>query len=225
LERTYRRTNGGYEGGLGPRCYASRMGIMKTLTSWLKGADQDVEAEPPPTTSRPPREAVEAAAPVPSLEPQASPVPPYVVVDKWGLEPEQEPRPKAAGVKKVMLDEAAVSILDLRELPSSPFRIVGSAYWVTDSGRYEHGGTEYLLVREPKNKWDANAVAVYGKGRKVGHLTEAKAAALAPIFDELGYGAYWVGGTGPAPNSMRMWVDLPALPKLRAFAKTIGKSA
>jgi hypothetical protein len=126
-------------------------------------------------------------------------------------------------VKKVMLDEEGLSVLDLRELPSSRFRIVGSAYWVTDSGRYKHGGNDYLLVREPKNKWDANAVAVYGKGRKVGHLTEAKAAALAPIFDELGYGAYRVVGTAPAPNSIRMWVDLPALPKLRAFARIVAE--
>ncbi|MEV4988451.1 HIRAN domain-containing protein [Pseudarthrobacter sp. LMD1-1-1.1] len=128
-------------------------------------------------------------------------------------------------MNKVMLDEAAMSILDLRELPSSRFRIVGSAYWVTDAGRYKHSGTEYLLVREPKNKWDVNAVAVYGMGRKIGHLTEAKAASLAPIFDELGFGAYRVGGAAPAPNSIRMWVDLPTMPKLRAFAKSVGTAA
>lgn len=207
------------------------MGMMKKLTGWLKGPNQNAEAperreaEPVVAATQPPREAVAVADLVASPEPQAPPLPPYVVVEKSGPERGQEPTLKAAGVKKVMLDEAAVSILDLRELPSSRFRIVGSAYWVTDSGRYKHGGTEYLLVREPKNKWDANAVAVYGKGRKIGHLTEAKAAALAPIFDELGFGAYRVGGTAPAPNSIRMWVDLPAIPQLRAFAKTIGKSA
>jgi hypothetical protein len=135
--------------------------------------------------------------------------------------PEQKTAPKV-GVKKVLLDEAGLSILDLRDLPSSRFRIVGSGFWVTDSGRHKHGGNEYLLVREPKNKWDANAVAVYGKGRKVGHLSEAKAAALAPILDELGFDAYRVGGTAPAPNSIQMWVDIPAIPKLRAFAKTVS---
>lgn len=137
--------------------------------------------------------------------------------------PSRTPEPKAAGVKKVMIDEAALSVLDLRELPSSRFRIVGSAYWVTDSGRYKHGGNDYLLVREPKNKWDANAVAVYGKARKVGYLTEAKAAALTPILDELTFDAYKVGGAPPAANSIRMWVDLPAIPKLRTFAKSLDK--
>lgn len=165
------------------------------------------------------KEVVAESVPVPSPESQAPPLAASFNVDE--AEPQRKPTPRAAGVKKVMLDEGAVSILDLRELPSSRFRIVGSAFWVTDSGRYKHGGNEYLLVREPRNKRDANAVAVYGRGRKVGYLTEAKAAALAPIFDELGFGAYRVGGTAPAPNSVRMWVDLPALPKLRAFAKKV----
>jgi hypothetical protein len=127
------------------------------------------------------------------------------------------------GVKKVLLDEAGLSILDFRELPSSRFRIVGSGFWVTDAGRYKHGGSDYLLVREPKNNWDANAVAVYGKGRKVGHLTEAKATALAPVLDQLAFDAYRVGGAPPAANSIRMWVDLPAIPKLRAFTKSLDK--
>lgn len=78
------------------------------------------------------------------------------------------------------------------------------------------------MVREPKNEWDANAVAVYGKGRKVGHLTEAKATAFAPILDELPFDAYWVGGAPPADNSIRMWVDLPAIPKLRTFVKSVA---
>lgn len=204
------------------------MGMLKKVAGWLSGANEDVGS----TKREESKVAVPAAhqvedgfvAPAPPLERQVQPL-----VDGAGskeLRPEHEhvQMPRSSGVKKVMLDEASVSILDLRELPSSRFRIVGSAYWLTDSGRYKHGGTEYLLVREPKNKWDANAVAVYGKGRKVGHLTEAKAAALAPIFDELGFGAYRVGGTAPAPNSIRMWVDLPAMPKLRAFAKTVGKA-
>ncbi|MFB8370360.1 HIRAN domain-containing protein [Pseudarthrobacter sp. NPDC055928] len=199
------------------------MGIMKKLTGWLKGADHEAEA--------PEKRAVEPAvvAPEPSREvviPETLLVPTpakAALEDSRPAIAEPVAEPKTPGVKKVMLDEAGLSVLDLRELASSRFRIVGSAYWVTDSGRYKHGGNDYLLVREPKNKWDANAVAVYGKGRKVGHLTEAKAAALAPILDELGFGAYRVGGTAPAPNSIRMWVDLPALPKLRAFAKKVTK--
>ena len=136
----------------------------------------------------------------------------------------EETEPGMVGVKRVVLSETGLSVLDLRELPSNRFRIVGSAYWVTDTGRYKHGGNEYSLVREPKNRWDANAVAVYGKGRKVGYLTKAKAAALAPIFDALPYGAFRVGGAPPSGNSITMWVDIPALPKLRKFTSAIAVS-
>jgi hypothetical protein len=203
------------------------MGMMKTLAAWFGGAGreatvwEDRSEGPAVMASQAPEEVVAESVPVPSLEQQAPPLAASVKVEE--AEPTRGPT-KVAGIKKVMIDEGAMSILDLRELPSSRFRIVGSAHWVTDSGRYKQGGNDYLLVREPRNRWDANAVAVYGKGRKVGHLTEAKAAALAPIFDELGFGAYRVGGTAPAPNSIRMWVDLPALPKLRTFAKTVSKA-
>lgn len=195
------------------------MGIIQKLSALLRGTEEETRASEKhvavPTVAIPQPASVTVSAHDSGSERNL----PVVTAT-----PEQSSVPNA-GVKKVMIDEAGLSVLDLRELPSSRFRIVGSAYWVTDTGRYKHGGSDYLRVREPKNKWDPNAVAVYGKGRKVGHLTEAKAAALAPIFDELRFGAYRVGGTAPAPNSIRMWVDLPAIPKLRAFAKTVGKAA
>lgn len=65
-----------------------------------------------------------------------------------------------------------------------------------------------------------NAVAVYGKDRKVDYLSEAKAAALAAIVDPLdGVDAYLVGGTSVLETSIRLWVDLPRVPALRTFAK------
>lgn len=152
------------------------------------------------------------------------PVPaPKKPVPEAGRHPKnnQETEPGSIGVKRVALVEAGFSVLDLRELPSSRFRIVGSAYWVTDAGRHKHGSDEYLLVREPRNRWDTNAVAVYGKERKVGYLTEAKAAALAPILDGLPYDAFRVGGAAPSGNSITTWVDIPALPKLRKFAGAV----
>ncbi|MET4620423.1 hypothetical protein ABIE18_001872 [Arthrobacter sp. 2762] len=206
------------------RCYSSLMGIMKKVTGWLKGTDQ--EAETP--KERADDYAVMVHEPVQETVGDSMLDPSTALTPLEDSPPEvKEPvhEPKRPGVKKVMLDEEGLSVFDIRELPSSRYRIVGSAYWVTDSGRYRHGGSDYLLVREPKNKWDANAVAVYGKGRKVGHLTEAKAAVLAPIFDELGFDAYRVGGAAPAPKSISMWVYLPALPKLKAFAKTLGRAA
>lgn len=65
-------------------------------------------------------------------------------------------------------------------------RIAGTGYGVTQLGLVRLGGTEYLLVREPNTKWDANAIGVYGKVRKVGHLSADKAA---PILDPLGLDA------------------------------------
>ena len=188
------------------------MGILQKLSAFLRGAE--VEAKGPEL-----QQVADGLVAAPGTAetrvnaPTAAPEPPVRTLT---------PEPRVSGVKKVVLDEAALAILDLRELSSSRFRIVGSSYWVTDAGRYKHGGSDYLLVREPKNKWDANAVAVYGKGRKVGHLSEAKAAVLAPILDQLTFDAYRVGGAPPEGNSTRMWVDVPALPTLRTFAKSLG---
>lgn len=98
-------------------------------------------------------------------------------------------------------------------------RIKGSAYYVTDVERDRYGGREYLLVREPDNAVDASAVAVYGRGRKVGHLSAARSAALAPLLDELGADAYRVTGTGTSANSMILWIDAPKVDALRKFVR------
>lgn len=139
--------------------------------------------------------------------------------------PDDDAEPsRAERVKRVMLPSGELAILDLRSVQANRTRIVGSAYWVTMAGREKHGGMEYLLVREPKNKWDKSAVAVYGKGRKVGHLSEKKAAAYAPILDALDFDAFTVGGASVSVNSSQLWVDLPSLPALRAFAKAHEKA-
>lgn len=136
------------------------------------------------------------------------------------MEPKQTEEQPAA-VRRKVVDESTRTVLDLRQLASNRLRIVGSSYWVSDAGRRTHGGTEYLLIREPKNKHDPNAVAVYGRGRKVGHLSAKKAETLAPILDSLeGYDAFKVGGAGTEENSSRLWADIPSLPALRAFAAT-----
>jgi hypothetical protein len=109
------------------------------------------------------------------------------------------------------LDERLPRI-DLRELPSSRFRIVRTAYWLRDDERARYGGQEYELVREPENKHDENAVAVYGRGRKVGHLSAAKAAALASDLDRLGPASFIVSGDTVSEASMKMWVDIPRVP-------------
>lgn len=129
---------------------------------------------------------------------------------------------RANPVKVMVIDPNSFAVLDLRDVPSTRTRIKGSANWVSEAERTKFGGTEYLLVREPKNESDTNAVAVYGKGRKVGYLSATKSAALAPILDPLAFDAFLVGGTALIENSIRLWVDIPALPGLRQMVKELN---
>jgi hypothetical protein len=125
----------------------------------------------------------------------------------------------AAKVTVAEIDEDSLRVLDLREVASGRHRIVGSANYLTDDERRVHGGTSYLLVREPGNAHDGNAVAVYGRGRKVGYLSAAKAAGLAPMLDGLGFDAYRIGGTTVIENSIRLWADIPTVTAMRAYVK------
>ena len=126
-------------------------------------------------------------------------------------------RPRSPeSVTVVMIDELLERV-DLRDLPASRFRIVGTAFWVHDLDREAYGGPEYQLVREPENKHDSNAVAVYGRGRKVGYLSTAKAAGVGPELDRLGTAAYTVSGAGSSDKSSRLWVDIPLLKGLRSL--------
>lgn len=142
--------------------------------------------------------------------------------DEWVAEQEEKGRRLRSGgparIVAVQLDERLPRV-DLRELPSSRFRIVGTAHWVSDAERSRYGGQTYELVREPDNEHDANAVAVYGRGRKVGYLSAAKAAGLAAELDRIGVAAFIVSGDATSEQSHRLWVDLPRLPGLRAFRK------
>lgn len=147
--------------------------------------------------------------------------------DQWvadmGAKSQQAKRDSRPRVTEVRIDEDLERV-DLRELPSSRFRIVGSEHWVRESDRAVFGGTEYALVREADNEHDESAVALYGRGRKVGYLSRAKAAGLAPELDRLGPAAFLVRGAGPSETSIRMWVDLPLLPGVRALTRAAGDS-
>lgn len=139
--------------------------------------------------------------------------------DDWvaEMEAKRTPEEPLRVVESVTIDESGLLTLDLRQVPSSRFRIVGSAYCVTEAERAEFGATDYLLKREPDNENDTNAVAVFGKGRKVGYLSAAKAAAIAATLDGLGFEVYQVGGTAVLGNSVRLWVDIPKSADLRLF--------
>jgi hypothetical protein len=47
-------------------------------------------------------------------------------------------------------------------------------------------GVSVTLIREPKNKFDPNAVMVWIDGKHVGYIPSRDAAALAPFIDQTG---------------------------------------
>ncbi|MFF9565189.1 HIRAN domain-containing protein [Leifsonia sp. NPDC014704] len=109
---------------------------------------------------------------------------------------------------------------DLTGLESVRLHIRGTYAYVPDSRWADFGGTEYLLVREPTNTNDASAVAVYGRERKVGYVSSSKAASLAPLLDQLDdCDGFVVSGASTSDTSIRLWVDLPTFPALRAYVK------
>lgn len=54
-----------------------------------------------------------------------------------------------------------------------------------------HAGMPLRLIREPDNRYDRNAVAVWCNGKKIGHLSRELAADIAPLMDK----GIDVGGT------------------------------
>lgn len=125
-------------------------------------------------------------------------------------------------VKVRTVDLAALRILDLTELDSVRMRIKGPAYWLRDTERKKFGGREYLLIREPDHETDRSAVAVYGAmGRKVGHVSASRSAALAPVLDGMDADAFRVTGAGVTANSSQLWVDVPKMAPLRRFARQL----
>lgn len=47
-------------------------------------------------------------------------------------------------------------------------------------------GTPAVLVREPTNQYDANAIAVYVDGRRIGYVPKKQNAVLAQFIDQKG---------------------------------------
>lgn len=140
--------------------------------------------------------------------------------DDWvaDMDAKSEARSPKPRVKVARLEPESLNVCDLRQLANKRVRIVGSSNWVSDAELSEYGGSEYLLVREPNNEYDASAVAIYGKFRKVGYVSAAKAASFAPILDALPEDAFLVSGTSTVEGSLRLWVDLPSVPALLEMA-------
>jgi hypothetical protein len=119
----------------------------------------------------------------------------------------------------VTIDTEPLVVCDLREVASTRTRIKGVSFYVSDEERSEFGGQAYLLIREPENDDDGNAVAVYGKGRKLGYISSAKSASFAPLLDTHGADAFLIGGENVTEASNQLWIDLPNVVALRKFTR------
>lgn len=141
-----------------------------------------------------------------------------------GLEPQDVDRKidqlvADAHVKPERVNDDGLNIIDLTWLEPTRLRVRGTANYIRDSQRAKLIATQWLLIREPENVHDANAVAVHAlDGRKVGFVSAKRAALMAPLLDQLDGGAYLVGGSGAKPETIALHVDLPRIGELRAFA-------
>lgn len=127
-----------------------------------------------------------------------------------------------AGVTERWLNSDGLRVMDLRGIESRRTRIKASSMCLMYDERDRYGSTEYVLVREPDNKYDNQAVAIYGKkGRCVGYVSASIAARLSSALDQLPAEAFLVSGTGTASGSSRMWVDLPRAPEMRKFVSQV----
>lgn len=129
---------------------------------------------------------------------------------------EQRDAPDLDHPKAEHLDVATLTKVDLTTLDAMGARIVGQSHWLDHGDRSQFHGATYLLVREPHNPHDENAIAVYGRDRKVGYVSAGRAKQLAPLLDRIGVEAFVVL-SGKSEGSKHE-VMLPRVPSLREFA-------
>lgn len=117
--------------------------------------------------------------------------------------------------------EVPFGVIDLRGLESRRVRVAGVGHYID---RRVLAWT-YLLEREPRNRYDVNAVRVLLlDGVHVGYVPATAAKSYAPLLDALG-DRFMVTGVGSAgTTSSRLWVDLPRLPALRSFVSSAATS-
>lgn len=184
------------------------MGLFHSLRDYVHGLQEKERGkyvEAPPGAPKPP--SVDGATPA-AQQSRTSPVEAAVAAAT-----------RTARTKS--LDVGKLTNLDLGELPSLRLRVTGTAYVVPDGMREHIGRDSYLLVREPGNSADRNAVAVYWSGMRVGYLSRAKAASYAALLDGMAAEAFRVNGAPPrTENSVVLFLNLPSLPALREFART-----
>lgn len=138
-----------------------------------------------------------------------------------GRDESRQSHPEAGGAKVERIRVSSLDSVDLTTLPGIATRIVGQFAWLADDERDRYHSDTYLLVREPDNDYSTDAIAVFGRGRKVGYVPEGRAKGLAPLLDSIAAGAFIVM-SGEARGAKHQ-VVLPRVPALRAFAARRAK--
>jgi hypothetical protein len=108
------------------------------------------------------------------------------------------------------------AFLDLRHLPTTTCRVRGLKYYLHEERQLEYGSRGYLLVREPTNSHNKDAIAVYKRGVKVGFVAASRAASTAALLDQLEARAYRVDGRPDGHG--RILIEMPTVPALRNLA-------
>lgn len=99
-----------------------------------------------------------------------------------------------------------------RGLPTRRLRTVGSGHYLTWRERDRLQMVQAILIREPSNPVDPNAVAILrGDGRKVGYLSKARASAYCELIGALG-----ALRVECAVDGSKLWLTMPTVPALRA---------
>lgn len=92
----------------------------------------------------------------------------------------------------------------------------GVSHWIERHELAELESDFFVLVREPSNRHDRNAIAVFGGDRKVGYVSAKRAEVYAPLLDAAGVTRVRVAraeGDG-------LCVRLPSLSVVRRFAQS-----
>ncbi|RRJ85603.1 hypothetical protein EG850_12745 [Gulosibacter macacae] len=113
-----------------------------------------------------------------------------------------------------------LQVVDLSGLDTIRQKVKGVSFYLSVNERKHAVANSFMLVRDPRNEYDSNAVGVYSpEGRQVGHVSASRAVILAPEFDRIGADAYRVSGAPPnTEGSVVPFIDLPTAPAIRAFA-------
>ena len=139
---------------------------------------------------------------------------PHVARDRARCQPEAVVGVWQAIVGKLVGRRADQDVfLDLRRLPTTTCRVRGLKYYLAEQQQDQYRTRGYLLVREPANDHDKDAIAVYDRGVKVGFVAASRAGFTAALLDQLNAPAYRIDGRPDGHG--RVLIEMPTVPALR----------